>query len=227
MSPGRRRSSSNITGKCRRSDSFAGPGKGSAHQFGGGHGRFVRHSAYSKLGRGLGPGRVDQHHWIDPPHRVRRPDQLLSTGQTFEQRILVATSEQPLKITLTYTDVPGLPAALPALVNDLDLEVIGPDGSVYRGNQMVDGESVESPSANDNINNVEGVHLIEPKPGDYVVRIRARNVVEDVHHQRERAAPQQDFAFVMSGDLPLPGVGILVFDRSRLQRAEHDQSQID
>jgi hypothetical protein len=46
----------------------------------------------------------------------------------------VETSDEPLKITLAYTDTcqdflePHI-----ALVNDLDLEVIGPDGTVYRG----------------------------------------------------------------------------------------------
>ena len=34
----------------------------------------------------------------------------------------------PLRVTLAYTDVPGFPGATRALVNDLDLEVIGPDG---------------------------------------------------------------------------------------------------
>lgn len=35
-------------------------------------------------------------------------------------------ADDALKVTLAYTDVPGLPAAIPALVNDLDLEVISP-----------------------------------------------------------------------------------------------------
>ena len=33
---------------------------------------------------------------------------------------------EPLRITLAYTDVPGFPGAIPALVNDLDLEVVAP-----------------------------------------------------------------------------------------------------
>src|SRR2546427_9269091 len=48
----------------------------------------------------------------------------------------VASSDESLKITLAYTDVPGFPGAIPALVNDLDLEVEAPDGRVYRGNQF-------------------------------------------------------------------------------------------
>src|SRR5262249_53056456 len=35
----------------------------------------------------------------------------------------------------------------------------------------------------------------------------------DVHH-RASMSPQQDFALVISGDVPLPGVGLLVLDRA-------------
>ena len=67
---------------------------------------------------------------------------LLRTGQLHERRVFVGSSDEPLKITLTYTDVPGFPGAIPALVNDLDLEVVGRTDRVYRGNQFDDGESV-------------------------------------------------------------------------------------
>lgn len=161
-----------------------------------------------------GWGRVALTNLIGSLSRVEYVDQTqeLSTGQSYEQRVIVASGSQPLKITLAYTDVPGLPAALPALVNDLDLEVVGPNGQIYRGNQFLNGESVEGATASDAINNVEAVRLRQPAPGDYVVRVCARNVVEDVHHE-EGVAPRQDFALVISGDLPAPGVGLIVLDR--------------
>ena len=69
----------------------------------------------------------------------------------------------------------------------------------------------DAPS-NDSINNVEAVHLSAPLPGEYIVRVRARNVVEDA--RIDTPAVDQDFALVVSSDLPLPGVGVLFFDRS-------------
>ena len=72
--------------------------------------------------------------------------ELLTPGQTFEKRFYLASSDEPLKITLAYTDVPGLPAAIPALVNDLDLEVVTPSGDVFAGNQFLDGESIPNPT---------------------------------------------------------------------------------
>jgi hypothetical protein len=161
-----------------------------------------------------GWGRVDLTGIIgsDRSHDFLDQTVLLTTGQVYEHRIVVGTIDEPLKITLVYTDVPGLPAAIPALVNDLDLEVTGPDGTVYRGNQFQDGESVPDAATSDNINNVEAVHLAHPQVGEYLVRVNARNVVEDA--RVDTTAIDQDFALVVSGDLPLPGVGLIAFNRS-------------
>jgi Subtilase family len=137
---------------------------------------------------------------------------LLSTGQTYTQHALVRSSDQPLKITLAYTDVPGFPGAIPALVNNLDLEVIAPDGTLYRGNEFSGGESVPNPTASDNINNVKGIYLSKPMPGDYLVRVIARNVPEDA--RLDTAAIDQDFALVVSGDLARPRGGVILLDRT-------------
>jgi serine protease AprX len=137
---------------------------------------------------------------------------LLTNGQAYEQHTFVQASDQPLKITLAYTDVPGFPGAIPALVNDLDLEVVGPDGTMYRGNQFAAGESIPNAPLADNLNNVEAVHLANPAPGNYLVRVRARNVVEDA--RLDTAAIDQDFALVLSGDIARPGVGLILLDRT-------------
>ena len=113
---------------------------------------------------------------------------------------------------MAYTDVPGFPGAIPALVNDLDLEVVGPDGTLYRGNQFSGGESVPNAPSPDNLNNVEAVHLTQPLPGDYLVRVRARNVVQDA--RLDTASIDQDFALVASGDLARPNGGFVLLDRA-------------
>ena len=136
---------------------------------------------------------------------------LLTNGQVFTHHTLVENSDEPLKITLAYTDAAAFPGALPALVNDLDLEVIGPDGTLYRGNQFAGNDSFPNAPSPDTLNNVEAVHLSEPLPGDYLVRVRARHVVEDVH--LNTAAIEQDFALVVSGDLARPGGATVLLDR--------------
>lgn len=142
--------------------------------------------------------------------------ELLTQGGVFERRVLVGSSAQPLKVTLAWTDVPGFPAAGVALVNDLDLEVISPDGHLYRGNQFDGGESVADPPAADTLNNVEGIFLSSPVPGEYLVRVRAARVVEDA--RVDTGPVDQDFALVISGSVATPGVGIITFDR-RVYRA--------
>ncbi len=162
-----------------------------------------------------GWGRVDLTELIGSDRSFEFVDQTeaLATGQTYQKRFYLASSLLPLKVTLAYTDVPGFPpVAIPALINDLDLEVIAPNGTTYRGNQFLDGESVTLSSGTDAINNVEAVHLSEPDAGEYVVRVQARNVVEDA--RKDTGAIDQDFALVISGDLPLPGKGVVILDRT-------------
>jgi len=161
-----------------------------------------------------GWGRVDLPALIGSTRNYEFIDQtvLLTNGAVFEKRILVGSADEPLKITLAYTDVPGLPAAAVALVNDLDLEVIAPNGALYRGNQFSAGESLPDAPLPDSINNVEAVHLATPIPGEYVIRLRGTRVVEDA--RRETVPLDQDFALVASGNFAAPGLGIITLDRS-------------
>jgi serine protease AprX len=138
--------------------------------------------------------------------------QLLTNGQVYVHHSLVRSTGQPLKITLAYSDVAGFPGASPALVNDLDLEVVGPDGTLYRGNQFGGNDSVANAPSPDNLNNVEAVHLSQPLPGDYLVRVRASHIVQDA--RLETSAIDQDFALVISGDLARPGAGSILLNRS-------------
>jgi hypothetical protein len=161
-----------------------------------------------------GWGRVDLTQLIGSDIKYDFLDQtvLIQTGQEYQKQIVVASDELPLKITLAYTDVPGLPAAIPALVNDLDLIVIAPDGKIYRGNQFDNGESIPDVAYSDNINNVEAVHIFVPKPGVYTVKVIGKNIAEDA--RQDTPTVDQDFALVISGDLATTGVGVLFFDKS-------------
>jgi hypothetical protein len=136
---------------------------------------------------------------------------LLTNSQVYSQHVFVQGSDQPLKITMAYTDLPGFPGAIPALVNDLDLELVAPDGTLYRGNQFGVGESVPNPPTPDKLNNVEGIYLAQPAPGDYLVRVRASKIVADAISNTP--AIDQDFALVTSGNLARPGAGLIFLDR--------------
>jgi hypothetical protein len=125
----------------------------------------------------------------------------VSTGETVELAFTVLAPEQPLKLTLVWTDPPAASYAVAALVNDLDLVLEAPDGSLYAGNQWTaddvdvpdDKESRRDPLERDALNNVEGVLLRSPVVGPY----RATIVARDVPGLKDRFT--QGFALVVTG----------------------------
>lgn len=161
-----------------------------------------------------GWGRIDLERLLLGLRRYEFTDQavLLVDGASHVQRILVEDGGQPLKITLAYTDVPGFPGALPALVNDLDLVVVGPDGQRYQGNRFQQGESVPDRPVADRVNNVEAVHLNAPLAGEYTVQVVGHRVVEDA--RVDTSEVDQDFALVVSGSLARAGTGVVAVDRA-------------
>ena len=67
-----------------------------------------------------------------------------------------------LDITLVWNDKEGSAIAnqsAPRLVNDLDLRLISPDGSVYLGNSLSGGFSITGTGSEDRLNNVERIRL--------------------------------------------------------------------
>ena len=161
-----------------------------------------------------GWGRVDLPALISSTKNFDFLDQTVSLTNigVYEKRILIGSANEELKVTLTYTDVPGNPAAGIALVNDLDLEVVSPNGQLYRGNRFDDdGESIPDAPIADTINNVEGVHLFTPVPGEYIIRVRGSRVVDDA--RLDTPPVDQDFALVVSGKFGTSGVGIVSFNR--------------
>lgn len=105
----------------------------------------------------------------------------------------------PFRITLAWTDYPGEPAAAKALVNDLDLEVIAPDGTHYYGNQglYTSGQCLRSGKW-DACNNVEGVIIPDAPYGTYTIIVHGHNVAQ---------GGSQPFALVASGDNLHEGTG--------------------
>ncbi|HXI52868.1 MAG TPA: S8 family serine peptidase, partial [Candidatus Saccharimonadales bacterium] len=162
-----------------------------------------------------GWGRPDLTEFIGPgapSHEYINQTVLLTNGQVFERRVIVAGTNEPLRITLAYTDVPGFPAALPALVNNLDLELLAPNGHLYRGNQLDHGDSIPDAPSADAVNNVESITVHAPPVGEYRVRVRATKVVLDA--RRDTANIDQDFALVMCGNFPAPGSSVVFMDRN-------------
>jgi hypothetical protein len=105
----------------------------------------------------------------------------------------------PLRIILAWTDYPGSLSAAKALVNNLDLEVIAPDGTHYYGNAGLygAGNSCLRDGKWDKCNNVEGVLIPVSKVGEYTVIVHGVNIPQG----------PQPFALAAFGDNLLPGEG--------------------
>ena len=117
----------------------------------------------------------------------------------------------PAKFVLTWNDYPGTIGATKALVNDLDLEVTAPDGTVYRGNHFApfaQGQSLPG-GIFDTTNVEEAVILRNAAAGDWSVRVIGSNI----------PVGPQPFAFVATGNLDL-GYGRLSLDRVAYSEAD-------
>jgi subtilisin family serine protease len=69
----------------------------------------------------------------------------------------IADVSVPLRVNLVWTDAPGTTSAGGGLVDDLDLIVTTPDGTVYHGNRYTGSASTPNDPVFDGVNNVEGV----------------------------------------------------------------------
>ena len=78
-------------------------------------------------------------------------------------------------MTLAWTDYPAATSAATSLVNDLDLTVTAPDGTIYRGNVFAGGWSVTGGVA-DRLNNVENVYVFSAAAGTWTIDVSGYNV---------------------------------------------------
>lgn len=106
------------------------------------------------------------------------PNAAITTGQTHTYQLANVSNVEPLRITLAWADGRAAVGSIVALVNNLNLEVVAPDGTAYRGN--VNFANAWSQPANgasfDNRNPVEAVYVQYPLPGTYTVRVIGENV---------------------------------------------------
>lgn len=116
----------------------------------------------------------------------------LSTSEFEEYPLVVNSSTEQLRVTLSFTDAPASAGTGSgnAAVNDLDLEVVDPGGTLYRGNFFSAGASASGGSA-DTKNNVEQVHITSPAIGNWTVRVRATAVNQGT----------QGYALIATGDV--------------------------
>ena len=95
----------------------------------------------------------------------------IKSGQVIEYTFDVNTAGKEFKAVLTWSDYPGSSSSSIQLRNDLDLELVSPDGTTYKGNVFTNGRSTQGGSK-DSVNNVEVVALDSTSQGIWTIRVK-------------------------------------------------------
>ncbi|GAB4213461.1 MAG: hypothetical protein OHK0022_50660 [Roseiflexaceae bacterium] len=118
--------------------------------------------------------------WGDPAHRYWQNTTGLQTGASTTYGLTLSAG-QAVRITLAWTDPPASPLTNKTLVNDLDLELVGPGGDVIaKGNAAASLPSTcrDGLLGFDRCNNVEGIELTAPATGNYTLRVRGFRILQ-------------------------------------------------
>ncbi|KAA3606774.1 MAG: hypothetical protein DWQ01_17310 [Planctomycetota bacterium] len=101
----------------------------------------------------------------------------LSQGQT-QSFPLNVQGGSDLRITLAFADEPGAAGAAAPVVNNLNLRVVSPNGTVYHGNLLSTsgGESNANPTKFDPRNTLETVNVANPVSGNWTIEIIGADV---------------------------------------------------
>ncbi len=125
----------------------------------------------------------------------------VATGDTHSYTLSNVGAGQELRVTMTWYDPEGGLGAAVSLVNNLDLEVVGPGGTnVYKGNVFTGGISQPNTGTADARNTVEQVRLTAPTAGEYTIRVKGTAVPGN---GREYSA-RQGYAVAVSGEFGVP-----------------------
>jgi uncharacterized repeat protein (TIGR01451 family) len=153
-----------------------------------------------------GYGRVDARAAVDAIRARQAHEDQVSNGQSDVYTLTVPAGTPSLKVTLAWDDVPGTPNAVPALVNNLDLVLVAPDGSTNHRPWVLNpaNPTAHATRGVDSINNVEQVLVNNPATGTWEVRVSGTQVPQ---------GPQL-YSLVSSiwGDNGTQGVGPLAYD---------------
>lgn len=128
---------------------------------------------------------------------VVNEDIALKPKDTASFTVEVKEGEAELKIAMVYKDPPGLVSAGKAQVNDIDLKVTAPDGTVYWGNVgLLDGMYSKPGGEPDRLDTVENVFVEKPKAGKWTIEVIAAAINAPVSEGGPLEVP---FALVAAG----------------------------
>lgn len=155
-----------------------------------------------------GYGRVNIKGAVDvireTPDRIIE-DTIEETGEINTYAVRVSAGAKELRATLVWDDYPGSLNTSLSLVNDLDLEIVGPNGAKHYP-WILDPDHRDLPARTgiDHRNNAEQVVVENPAPGEWQIRVKgykiAAKLVETAGRLPIERGEVQDYSLIFSID---------------------------
>lgn len=124
-------------------------------------------------------------------------DDVLGPFQTMNYYVNVDPGQPEFRVTMVYRDPPGTTSASLHRINDIDLTVLAPDGTLYKGNNGLTAGNTSAPYGSwSTVDTVENVIVANPQAGEWRITIFSRDVNQDSHV--ETPALDVDYALVAS-----------------------------
>ncbi len=116
----------------------------------------------------------------------------------------VAVGEPEFQATLTWADLPGTTSATQHRINNLDLRVTSPTGTVYWGNNgLAAGTTSTAGGSPNTVDTVENVIIANPAAGVWTVEVIAAELNQDGVVETPGVV-DADYALVVRGVVQVP-----------------------
>ena len=143
--------------------------------------------------------------WLEPIYNGRNDvffineRDAVTNGQTRTYRLVVPNGAPEFKVTMCYTDLPAAASANPTRVNNLNLRLVSPGGTVYHGNVgLAGGPWSTAGGVADNLNTTENIFVQNPQAGVWTVEVTGASVVSDARLETSGVV-DADYALVATG----------------------------
>ena len=121
-----------------------------------------------------GFGRIDAKRAIEVIKNEQFYEDSLSHNETKEDTISIPSGLKAVRVMLYWHDEAGSEAANKMLINDLNINLLSPDGTSYLPwilDPSPAGCTADAVRGVDTLNNIEQITIDSPSAGDYVIRV--------------------------------------------------------
>ena len=106
----------------------------------------------------------------------------LQLNQSATYNFSVGANLGDLKVTMVYPDPPGTTSSTLHRINNLNLKVTSPGGTIYWGNNgLAAGNWSTSGGTANNVDTVENVFVQNPASGTWTIQVTAAEINQDAH----------------------------------------------